>query len=62
MSSTLGLTWCPAFYRDTVFSGAVLAGIGFWLALWLCVSVQPITVAQVLSPAFLALAVWQPIL
>ena len=62
VSSTLGLTWCPAFYRDTVFFGAMFAGVGFWLGLWLCVSVQPITLAQVLSPAFLALVVWQPIL
>jgi membrane protease YdiL (CAAX protease family) len=62
LSSTLGLTWCPAFYRDPVFFGAMVAGVGFWLGLWLCVAVQPITLAQVLSPAFLALAVWQPIL
>src|SRR5919197_3155086 len=62
LASTLGLIWCPAFYRDTVFAGALLAGVGFWLGLWLCVAVQPITLAQVLSPAFLALAVWQPLL
>ena len=62
VSSALGLTWCPAFYRDAVFCGALVAGVGFWLGLWLCVSARPITLAQVFSPAFLALAVWQPIL
>src|SRR5262245_10636851 len=60
--STLGLSWCPAFYRDAVFCGSFLAGVGFWLGLWLCVPVRPIALAQVLSPAFLALAIWQPIL
>jgi membrane protease YdiL (CAAX protease family) len=62
VSSSLGLTWYPRFYRDTVFAGAMLAGVGFWLGLWLCVTVHPITLAQVLSPTFLALVVWQPIL
>ena len=61
---------CPLPWSDLVSSilsrssvlwgdvsrGRILAG------LWLCVAVQPITLAQVLSPAFLALAVWQPIL
>ena len=62
MSSALGLTWCPWFYRDIVFAGAVFAGVGFWLGLWLCVPVHPITLAQVLSPTFLSLVVWQPVL
>jgi membrane protease YdiL (CAAX protease family) len=58
----LGLTWYPACYRDGVFAGAMLAGVGFWLGLWLCVAVRPITLTQVLSPAFLALTIWHPLL
>lgn len=60
--STLGLAWCPAVYRDILFRAALLAGIGFWVGLWLSVPVRPMTPAQVLSPAFLSLVLWQPIL
>jgi membrane protease YdiL (CAAX protease family) len=62
VSSALGLAWCPWFYRDIVFAGAMFAGVGFWLGLWLCLPVHPVALAQVLSPTFLSLAVWQPVL
>ena len=59
---TLGLAWCPSFYRDSLFSVALLAGGGFWLGLWLCVPVHPITLAQVLSSAFLSIVILHPLL
>src|SRR5262249_5318398 len=62
VSSALGLAWCPWFYRDIVFAGAMVGGVGFWLGLWLCFPVHPITLAQVLSPTFLSLVVGQPVL
>jgi membrane protease YdiL (CAAX protease family) len=62
VAATLGLVRCPAFYRDSLFSVAMLAGVGFWLGLWLCVPVHPITLAQVLSSAFLSIAVLYPAL
>jgi membrane protease YdiL (CAAX protease family) len=62
MTSTLGLRWCPLFYRDRLFHLAMLAGVGFWVGLWLCVPVHPMAPGQVLSPAFFALVIWQPIL
>ena len=58
--STLGLAWCPAVYRDRQFQVALLAGGAFWVGLWLCGSVHPITPAQVLSAAFVSLVLWQP--
>jgi membrane protease YdiL (CAAX protease family) len=62
VSSAFGLAWCPWFYRDIVFAEAVLAALGFWLGLWLWFPVYPITLAEVLSPTFLSLVVWQPLL
>lgn len=59
---TLGLACCPPFYRDILFWLAMLAGVGFWAALWLGVPVYPITPAQVLSLTFVSLVVWQPVL
>jgi len=62
MAYTLGLAWPPPFYRDILFCVAMLAGMGFWVGLWLCVPVHPITLEEALSPAFLSLVVWQPAL
>src|SRR6266498_5490487 len=62
VASTVGLAWCPSFYRDTVFWVAMLAGGGFWLGLWLWLPIHPITLAQVLSQAFLFRAILYPVL
>jgi membrane protease YdiL (CAAX protease family) len=59
---TLGLAGWPPVYRDPQFYVAMLAGVGFWVGLWLCVPVHPITPGQVLSHAFLVLVVWYPVL
>jgi len=62
VAETLGLAWCPLFYRDILFHVAMVAGVGFWTGLWLAVPVQPITPDQLLSPVFFSLVLWQPIL
>jgi uncharacterized protein len=62
VASTPGLAWCPSFYRDPVFLVAMLAGGGFWLGLWLWLPIHPITLAQVLSQAFLFRAILYPVL
>ncbi len=58
----LGLRWCPWFYRDPWFYGALLAGLGFWLGLWLAVPIRPLPLSQILSPAFFLLVVGHPAL
>lgn len=60
MASTLGLAWCPPVYRDRLFQVAMLAGVGSWVGLWLCIPVRPITPGHVLSTAFFSLVLWQP--
>jgi len=59
---TLGLAWGPSFYRDRLFQAAMLAGVGCWVGLWLCVPVHPITPGQMLSAAFFSLVLGQPVL
>src|SRR5262249_9803014 len=60
VAATLGLVWCPWFYRDKVFSVMILAAGGFWV--WLWTPLHPITPIQILSSAFLARAVFYPAL
>jgi membrane protease YdiL (CAAX protease family) len=57
---TLGLAGCTPVYRDRAFQAALLAGVGCWVGLWLYIPLHPITVGQVLSPAFFSLVLWQP--
>jgi len=57
---TLGLTGCTPVYRDILFQTAMLAGVGYWVGLWLCIPLHPITLGQMLSPAFFSLVLWQP--
>ena len=60
MADTLGLVCCPPVYRDMLFQVAMLAGVAFWVGLWLCMPVHPIMPGQVLSAAFFSLVLWQP--
>ena len=60
VTDTLGLAWCPPVYRDRLFQVAMLAGVAYWVGLWLCRPVHPITLRQVLSPVFFSLVLWQP--
>ncbi|SRR5712691_3259167 len=60
VTDTLGLAWCPPVYRDILFQVAMLAGVAYWVGLWLCRPVHPITLRQVLSPVFFSLVLWQP--
>jgi membrane protease YdiL (CAAX protease family) len=56
----LGLAGWPALYRDPLFYVALLAGVGFWVGLWLYVPVQPMAPGQVLTLAFVVLVVGYP--
>ncbi len=58
----IGLDRCPPFYRDTLFSIALLAGGLFWLGLWLFSSIQPLKVTEIWSWVFLSLVLWHPVL
>jgi len=62
VTDTLGLAWCPPVYRDRLFQVAMLAGVAYWVGLWLCRPVHPIRLRQVLSPVFFSLVLWQPTL
>lgn len=57
---TLGLVPCGAFYLDTAFIAILLAGVAFWLVLWLAAPVAPLSWAQMLSWPYAALVLWQP--
>jgi membrane protease YdiL (CAAX protease family) len=60
VAGTLGLAGWPALYRDPLFYVALLAGVGFWVGLWLYVPVQPMAPGQVLTLAFVVLVVGYP--
>ncbi len=61
IARAIGLAPAGPFLRERYFLLALLAGIGFWCGLALSVPLQPISLLQLLSWPFWALAVWHPL-
>ncbi len=57
-----GLGRCPPFHRDRLFHLALGAGLVFWGALWGWGAVAPVSAADMVSPIFFSLVIWQPLL
>ena len=60
--SRCGCDRFPPFHRDWSFLLALLAGVVFWLLLWVLVPVDPLPWTLVWSLPFLSVVIWQPLI
>ena len=61
IARAIGLAPASPFLRERCFLLALLAGIVFWCGLALSVTLQPISLPQLLAWPFWSLVVWQPL-
>ncbi len=60
IARALGLVPAGPFHRDGRFLTALLAGVGFWVGLWLWEAVHPLTLRQIISWEYIALTLFYP--